>query len=171
MSARIVQLVSLVGFAIISLFVLPWLKRTSRANALVALLAAHVGRVSVLFFPAAQAAGYPISNAAVTEAVTGDLLGATLAAAAIIALLRRSRLGIPLTWLLLIETLIDFAAVIHRRVVEPPTVDPSGPLFVVVAIFAPLLLVTLPLLLWQLLARRREPLSARKAGGGVEVAQ
>ena len=160
LSLRALQLASLVGLAIIGLFLQPWLRRAPRAPVLIALLAVHVARVQVLFAIPAQAAGYPISNHGLIEAVGGDLLGAALAAAGIVALRRGSMVGITLSWLVVIETLLDFGVVIHRRIVEPLTVAPTGPLLFVLAFFAPLCLVTLPLMISQLVSRRGEPLAS-----------
>ena len=157
---KYVQLFSLIVFSLGAIFFWrPALERWSRGNALISLLGVHVFRVLVLWVIPAQRGGLPVSDAAVTEIVTGDLSGAAIALVSIVALHRRSSLGIPFAWLVLIETFADIGVAIHRRLVEPLNVEPSGPLYFVLAFFVPLMLVTLPLLIWQLSSRWKEPLS------------
>ena len=156
---RLVQLASLIVFGLAGLFLLPArLKRLGRADALIALLSVHVFRVLALFTIQAQRDGYPISNIAVTEIVVGDLLGAAIALAGILLLRGGARLGVLLSWLVIVETVVDFAVGIHRKTIEPLKVDVTGPLWPILAFFVPLVIVTLPFLAWQLVARRKEPL-------------
>jgi len=157
---RTAQLISLIvfGFAGLAL-VAPWLKRLGRADALVVLLSVHVFRVVALFEIQAQHAGYPISNIAVTEIVVGDLLGAAMALLAIVLLRARNRLGILLSWLVILETIADIAVGVHRKILEPLHADVTGIMWLVLVFFVPLMLVTLPLLAWQLIARRKAPLA------------
>ena len=162
MSVRTLQIVGLIGFAIVGLILMPRLRRASRAQAMIALLSVHAARVIVLVAIPAQQAGYPLSNLALGEMLAGDLLGAALAAAAIVALLRRSPVGIALSWVVLIETVIDLVAVVHSRIAEPISVTPPGPLLFVMTVHAPLILVTLPLMAWQLVSRRTEPLTTNR---------
>jgi hypothetical protein len=156
---RLVQLASLAVFALGGVFIwTPWLRHLPPANALIALLSVHVFRVLVLFAISARQQGFPLSDAALTEIVGGNLAGAVIAFIAIVALYRRSRLRIPLSWLVVLETIVDLAVAIHRRIIEPLNTEPTGPLYFVLAFFVPLIIVTLPLLVWQLLARRNETL-------------
>jgi hypothetical protein len=156
---RLAQLVSLIVFGLAGLFLIaPWLKRRGRAHALIALLAVHVFRVVVLFEVQAQHNGYPISNTAVTEIVVGDLLGAAMAVVAILLLRARSSFGVILAWLVILETIVDIAVGVHRRIIEPLHADVAGIMWAILVFFVPLMLVTLPLLAWQLIVRRKEPL-------------
>jgi len=156
---RIAQLVSLIAFGLVGLFlIVPWLKRRGRADALIALFSVHLFRVVALFTIQAQRDGYPISNIAVTEIVVGDLLGAAMAALAIVLLRARNRLGVVLSWLVILETIVDIGVGIHRKILEPLHADVTGIMWPVLVVFVPLMLVTLPLLVWQLIARRKEPL-------------
>jgi hypothetical protein len=160
---RFAQLLSLIVFAVASVWYLaPHLKRLERTQALTLLLWVHVFRYVALFTISAQHSGYPISDAAVREIVVGDLAGAAIALLAIIMLRARSTLGVLLTWLLSIETIVDFAVGVHRKILEPPTAEVQGVLWAVLAFFVPAVIVSVPLLIWQLYSRRDEPVSAVK---------
>ncbi|WP_158913351.1 hypothetical protein [Caulobacter sp. S45] len=151
---------SLILFGLAGVFLIaPRLKRLSRADALIALLSVHVFRVVALFVIQAQHDGYRISNIAVTEIVVGDLVGAAIAAVSIALLRKGARLGVLFSWLLILETIVDIAVGVHRKILEPVSVGVTGPLWPVLAFFVPLMIVTLPLLAWQLIARRKEPLA------------
>jgi hypothetical protein len=161
---RYAQLGSLVVFAIgFALYAVPALRRSSRANALIALLWIHAFRyVAVLVVPA-RAAGYPISTTAVREIVAGDVLGAVLALVGIGLLRHKSRAGIAVAWLVLVEMIADVAIGVHRRVIEPLAADPTGSMELVLGFFVPLLIVSLPFLAWQLIARRGQPLASDRS--------
>lgn len=75
-------------------YVGPWLRRQSRADALIALLWLHVFRYVALQTYSAQHAGFPISDSGLQEIVVGDVAGAVLALAAIAALRLRQPLGL-----------------------------------------------------------------------------
>ncbi|THD57470.1 hypothetical protein [Phenylobacterium sp.] len=157
---RAVQLASLIGFGLAGFFLAaPRLNRLNLADALSLLLSVHVFRVVALFVIQAQHDGYQISNTAVTEIVVGDLAGAAIAAVSIMLLRKGARLGVLLSWLLIFETVIDIAVGIHRKVLEPIRVGVAGPLWPVLAVFVPLMIVTLPLLAWQLITRGKDSLS------------
>jgi hypothetical protein len=113
------QLLSLFVLAAVARwYVMPWLNRNSRADALIALLWVHVARYIVLQVPSAQGSGFPISNAGAVEIVVGDVTGAFLAFFAIALLRRRAHLGVVLAWLLVIETVYDTIANIRGGVRE-----------------------------------------------------
>jgi hypothetical protein len=151
---RFAQLLSLVVFTIASLwYVAPFLKRLERTQALTVLIWIHVFRYVALFTISAQHEGYPISDAAVQEIVVGDLAGAAIALLSIILLRARSNAGIFLAWVLSLETILDFAVGIHRKLIEPSTAEVQGVLWAVLAFFVPAVIVSVPLLIWQLYSR------------------
>jgi hypothetical protein len=156
---KLAQLISIVVYALLAWwYVAPYLKRLRLAEALTLLLWVHVFRYCVLYLYAAQREGYAISDAAAFELVAGDLSGAALAAFAILALRFRLRLGLALSWLVIAATVIDILVGLHRRFIEPPRPDADGAWWLIFAFFAPAIFVSLPLLAWQLVARRTEPL-------------
>jgi len=162
-----VQFVSIVIYGCIAwLYVAPWLKKVDRANALTALLWVHVFRYVVLYLYVAQREGYPISDNAVMELVIGDLSGAILAGAGIMLLRLQSRLGLVLAGLVIVASIADVTGGVIIRSSEPPRADATGVWWLVFVFFAPLIVVSLPLIVWQLYARRGEPLKSVSVSGG-----
>jgi hypothetical protein len=141
-----------------------FLRRLGRANALIILLWIHCFRYSALF------AQLGPNNSGKTGGVVGDLIGATIALVAVFTLHRRWRIGIVLTWLLVGETIADFALVFHHQAVSPNVGDPTGVLVLVIGFEVPMLIVTLPLIIWQLISRRQEPLSVNPKAAKMENA-
>ena len=159
---RQAQLISLVVYALIALgYVAPYLKRLQLGQALTLLLGVHIFRYSALYLYVAQHDGsYPISDIALAQQVTGDLVGAALGAAAIVALRFRFRFGLASSWLVIVATIADAVTALYQRSLEPPRADATGVGWVIFVFYAPAVLVSLPLLGWQLVARRAEPLEA-----------
>lgn len=148
------MLASLVVFSYAAWVGAPWLRTGSRNSGLKILLWAHVPRYITLILYSAQHSGYPISDAAAFEAVVGDCLGALLAFAALISLQVRPAIGIALGWLLVIETVADMAVGVVRKSHEPLWGKAVGVTWVILDMYIPLLIVTLPLLSRQLLLPR-----------------
>jgi hypothetical protein len=161
-----VQFISIVAYAFIAWwYVVPWLRKLERGQALTALLWVHVFRYVVLYLYVAQREGYAISDNAVTELVVGDLGGALLAAAGIILLRLQSRGGLLVSGLVVIASIVDAAGGAYIRSLEPPRADATGLWWLIFVFFAPLILISLPLIVWQLFTRRGEPLSASTGVG------
>jgi hypothetical protein len=140
-------------------YVVPWIKRLGRADAIIALLWVHVFRYVSLFMFPAQRDGYPISSDSVLASVLGDVAGATIALAAIGALRSRARLGLLLSWLLVVETIVGVINSFYRKILELMTGTTGGVMWMILAFFVPLIMVSLTLLIWQLRSRRGEPLA------------
>ena len=156
--ANLVQFASIVVYALIALwYVVPWLRKHGRAEALIALTWFHVFRYSSPYIFLSQREGYPISDVAAFEIMIGDLIGAAIALVTIILLRRRARLGVVFSWLLVIETIIDFVVGAWERAIDPRA-GPTGVWWLILSFFAPMILVSLPLLIWQIYTRRDEPL-------------
>src|SRR4029077_14021542 len=99
------QLLSLIVFATMAVwYVAPRTKTRGRADALTPLLWPHVFRYIALQALSAQKAGFPISDGGLMEIIVGDVAGAVIAFAAIVALRLRAPLAIALAWLLVAET-------------------------------------------------------------------
>ena len=154
------QLLTIAVYGLIAWWYLaPGLSKLPRGHALTAILWVHVFRYCVLYILVARREGYAISDAALTQLVVGDLIGALLAMVAIVLFRLRSPLGLAATWLVVIATAADFVIGFYTRHIEPPRGDAVGPWWLIFVYFAPAVLVSLPLLVWQLLSRRREPLT------------
>jgi hypothetical protein len=155
------QFISIVVYALIAWwYVVPRLKSLDRAGALTVLLWVHVFRYVVLYLYVARQEGYEISARALNNLVVGDLSGAMIAAAGIILLRFRSRIGLWFSALVVVASVADIASGIYVRRSDPPRPDATGVWWLLFVYFAPLILVSLPLIAWQLYTRRGEPLRA-----------
>jgi hypothetical protein len=154
--AQVMSLVVLIAIARWS--IVPWLNRQPRADALIALLWVHVFRYVALQVFSAQHDGFPISNQGAGEIVVGDVAGAVIAFGTIWLLRRRSRLAIPLAWLLVAETAYDTVTNIHGGIQEHLMGAASGVTWMILTFFVPMVVVSTVLLASQLYARRREAL-------------
>jgi hypothetical protein len=160
-SAQFISLIVLIAVA--RWYVIPWLNRQARADALIALFWVHVLRYVALQVFSAQHDGFPISDGGAMEIVVGDLAGACIAFAAIALLRRRARLAIPLTWLLAAETAYDTVTNIHHGLQEHLMGAASGVTWMILVFFVPMVVVSGGLLVWQLYARREEELGSDRA--------
>jgi len=146
-------------------YVVPWLNRLPRADALTALLWVHVFRYVALNVFSAQQNGFPISDDGAMEIVVGDVGGAVIAFAAIALLRRRIGLAIPLAWLLVAETVYDTVLNIHGGIREHLMGAASGVTWMILVFFVPAVVVSNVLLVWQLYGRRNEQLGSTEEGG------
>jgi hypothetical protein len=159
-----VQFISVVAYGLIAWwYVVPWLKGLDKRRALTVPLWIHVFRYVTLYLFVARREGYAISDDVLTVVVIGDLCGAILAITSIIFLQMRSRLGPLLAGLVVIASITDFAVGTYIRAIEPATPDATGVWWLIFVFFAPLIIVSLPLIVWQLYARRDEPLSEARS--------
>lgn len=149
------QVISLLVYGLAARwYAAPWLKRQERANALSALLWLQVFRYVALMTFSAQRDGFPISDDGVLAIAAGDLAGAALALAAIIALRYRARVGIALAWLVAAETIGDTVANIRDGIREHLMGAAGGVPWLILVFYVPLIVVGVFLLVWQLYARR-----------------
>ena len=161
-SAMLASLI--VSTAIALWYFVPWCYYSTRRNSLLVLLWLHVPRFVTLILYSAQHDGYPISNRATYEAVLGDVLGAAIAFVAICAIQTSvtwlRTVGVWLSWLLTAETVADMTVGIVRKAHEPLWGKASGVTWLILDFYIPVLIVSVPLLAWQLFSRRREPMSS-----------
>jgi len=154
-------LISLVVYSLLAIwYVAPWLKKLDKRDALTAPLWVHVFRYVTLYLLVARRDGYAISDQVLDVVVIGDLSGAALALIGVIFLRMRSRLGPIFVALVLVASIADFAVGTYLRSQIGQDPEASGVWWLVFVFFAPLVLVTLPLLGWQLYQRRGEALSS-----------
>jgi hypothetical protein len=86
--------------------------------------------------------------------VWGDVAGAVLAFATIALLRLRSRIAVPLAWLLAAETACDTVSNIHNGIQEHLMGGASGVIWMILVFFVPAVVVSGVLLVWQLYSRR-----------------
>jgi len=141
------------------------LNRQDRGDALSALLWINAFRYVVVYISAAPHDGYPITETAAAQLYAGDMAGAALAFVALLLLRKRSTLGIGVSWLLIVETVVDVGVGIYQRAIEPPRPAPIGVWWLIFTFFGPLVFVSLVALGWQLVSRRAEPLERTVRAG------
>ncbi len=144
-------------------YAVPYLRRQTLSDAVSSLLWVHVFRYVVLYLYVAKQEGYAISDTAQAQLVIGDLTGAALGLAALLALRLRLRVGLILSWGVIVATVVDALTGFYQRSIEPPRPDATGVWWMIFVFFAPAILVSLPLLAWQLVTRRHETLAGVSA--------
>ena len=88
--------------------------------------------------------------------VIGDGAGGVIAFATIAALRHQVSLAIPLAWLLVAETTVDIFLNIRGGIHEHLMGAASGVTWMILGFYVPLVMVSLALIIWQLVARRGE---------------
>jgi hypothetical protein len=157
---RLAQLSSLVVFAFGAKWIyVPWSIHQSRDRALRPLLGLHVFRYIALQVFAAQHAGYPISDSFRDHLVITDVIAAAIAASALVALRFRMKIAVFLAWALILETMFDIATNIRQGMHEHLLGVATGITWLVQSLYVPIIIVSIPMLVWQLVARRKEPLT------------
>jgi hypothetical protein len=165
------QLITLLIFiALARWYVAPWLATRQRAEALIALLWVHVFRYVALQIFVAQRDGFPISMDGALEIVIGDVGGAIIAFTAIVLLRRRAFAGVILCWLLVAETATDTFLNIRGGIEEHLMGAASGVTWMILVFFVPAVIVSVGLLAWQLVSRRREALAETPRRNGPPLA-
>ena len=86
-----------------------------------------------------------------------------LAVIAIVALRHRARIAPVLIWVFVAETLFDLVSSTVAGVREHLFATASGVTWLILTFYVPLLWVSLGLIVWQLYARRQEPLALARA--------
>jgi len=160
-------LASLLSFALCMiaavLYVAPWLGAQQRADALAPLLWIHAFRHVALQIFSAQQFGFAVSNDTRDQIAGGDVIGMILAVASIVALHYRVRAAPLLIWMFVAETTLDLVNSTIAGIHEQLFASASGVTWLILTFYVPLLWVSLGLVVWQLHARRQEPLSLARA--------
>ena len=138
-------------------YVAPRIGLLSKENAITALLWVHVFRHVALQLFSAKAAGFDISDAARDQIVYGDLVGMILAVSSIVLLRYRGRYGLALVWVFVVATVIDLTNAAVAGVSEQLFEQATDVSWLILTFYVPLLWVSLGLIVWQLVARRKEP--------------
>lgn len=163
-AAALASVLSFVIFAIMAAwYVAPWLATRHRAEALTPLLWIHAFRHIALQIFSAQKFGFAVSDGARDEIAAGDVTGVILAVIALVALHYRSRIAPLLVWLFVAETLFDLVNATIAGVREQLFASAAGLTWLILTFYVPLLWVSLGLIVWQLYARRQQPLALARA--------
>jgi hypothetical protein len=163
-AAALASLLSFAIFALIAVWhVAPWLAAQQRAEALIPLLWIHAFRHIALQIFSAQKVGFAVSDTARDQIAAGDVTGMILALIAILALRYRARIAAVLVWVFVAETVFDLVNATIAGVREQLFATASGVTWLILTFYVPLLWVSLGLIVWQLYARRQEPLALAHA--------
>jgi hypothetical protein len=163
-AAAIATVLSFVVFAIMAVwYVAPWLATRPLAEALTPLLWIHAFRHVALQIFSAQQFGFAVSDGTRDQIAAGDVIGMILAVAAIVALRWRARIAALLVWVFVAATAIDLVNATIAGVREQLFAKASGLTWLILTFYVPLLWVSLGLVVWQLYARRDEPLALARA--------
>jgi hypothetical protein len=91
--------------------------------------------------------------------VITDVIAAAIAASALVALRFRMKIAVFLAWALILETMFDIATNIRQGMHEHLLGVATGITWLVQSLYVPIIIVSIPMLVWQLVARRKEPLT------------
>jgi hypothetical protein len=165
-AAALASLLSFALFAIAAvLYVVPWLRARQRAEALTPLLWVHAFRHVALQIFSAQQLGFAVSNETRDQIAGGDVIGMIMALTSILALHYRVRAAPLLVWALVVETALDLVNSTIAGVREQLFAAASGVTWLILMLYVPLLWISLGLIVWQLYARRHEPLTLTRPQG------
>lgn len=156
--AQIFNTVAYIAIAV--WFVVPRLRKLSRRRALMALAAVHLGRTLALAVYSSQDAGMKMANEVRDQIVVGDLLGWALALMILFSLHWRLRVSIPLVWVLVVETVLDFGSGTISSIRTGAIGDLNGGPWLIVAFYVTACSVAVGLTIWQLISRRGESLAS-----------
>ena len=149
----VTAIMSFVAFGIVtSLYVLPFLRNSSRETALIALIVPHAFRYEGLSFLVPGVVSPSLQQAFAIPAAYGDFGASILAIIAIVALSTRSQWAILLVWLFNIWGFADLNFAVYQGVIGVGIAPGSlGALFFIPTVFVPLLLIS-HVLIFRLLA-------------------
>ena len=164
LAAGIATALNFVIFALVARwYVAPWLRTQHPAAALTPLVWVQVFRDIALQIFSAKHFGFVVSAPTRDMITYGDVAGTILALISLVALRYRSQIALPLVWILVLETVVDLlygtVAGLHEQLFEKA----FGVTWLILAFYVPILWVSLGLIVWQLYARRNEPLSLVRA--------
>ena len=138
-------------------YAVPWMRRQPLEVALTAPLWVHAFRYVALQIFSAQQFGFHVSDSLAREIAWGDVAGAAIAFAALWLLRRRSRAAVVVLWLFIVESAVDLANATIGGIREQALAAAHAVSWLILTIYAPLLWVTLGLVIWRLVTRARQP--------------
>lgn len=146
-------------------YVGPWMKRAPLATALSAPLWLHAFRHIALQIFSARQFGFALALGPAREIAWGDMAGACLALAALWLLRYRARAAIVVLWAFVIESAVDLTNATVMGIHEKALDTAHAVTWLTLNFYAPLLWVSLALLVWQLVSRRGDALTSSAETG------
>jgi len=143
---------NLLAFSLIAIwFVVPRLRRMSRASALLVLIFVNVFRTEGLTFLVPGVTGPHLPYSFAGPAAYGDLIAAILAFLALFALRAQSRIALPLVWVFNLEGTVDLCYALYQGSVIRFFSYQVGVTWFIPTLYVTLLLVTHSVIFWVLL--------------------
>ena len=143
--------ISFLAFILLAIwYVAPWMRRQPLAIALSVPLWVHAFRFVALQIFSAQHFGFRISDAAANEIAWGDVAGAALALIALFLLHRGSRAAVLVVWIFVVESALDLLNATVTGIREGALETAFAVTWLILNMYAPLLWVTLALVVWRL---------------------
>jgi len=143
--------ISFLVFTVLAVwYVGPWMRRQPLAIAVSVPLWVHVFRYVALQIFSAQHFGLRISDVLASEIAWGDVAGAALALGALWLLRRGSRAAIPVVWVFVVESTLDLLNATLGGIRERALESAYAVTWLILDFYAPLLWVTLALVVWRL---------------------
>lgn len=143
--------ISFLAFSMLAIWYIgPWMRRQPLAIALSGPLWVHAFRYVALQIFSAQHFGFRISDAAASEIAWGDVAGAVLALAALWLLRRGSRAAVLVVWVFVVESALDLLNATATGIREQALESAFAVTWLILNMYAPLLWVTLALVVWRL---------------------
>ena len=134
-------------------YAVPWLRDRPFELAVVPLLWTHAFRYVALQLFSAQQFGLTASNSAVKEIAYGDLVGAALAVAALVALRRRWSGARLLIWVFVVATVVDLGNALRVGLAESLFDTAHDMSLMILTFYVPMLWISVGLVVWLLLRR------------------
>ena len=141
-------------------YVVPWLRSRGRAAALISLLWIQALRYVAFQIFSAKAAGFDVPDDIRDRIAYGDALSAVLAFATIGALHYRSPIGVALAWVFSAVGIADLLSAMAGGVQANLFAKAAGTTWLILTFYVPVLWLSHVLIIWQLVSRRNESLSA-----------
>lgn len=131
-------------------YAVPWLRVRPFEQAAVPLLWIHVFRYVALQLFSAQQFGLAASDTTVREIAYGDLVGAALAVASLIALRGRWRGIRPLVWVFVVATVVDLGNALRIGLAEHLFRSAHDVSLMILTFYVPVLWISTGLVTWLL---------------------
>lgn len=138
-------------------YALPWLRARPFEQAVVPLLWINAGRYVALQLISAQQFGFVASDSALRQIVYGDLIGAALAIASLVALRARWSGARLLVWVLVGATVVDLGNALRIGLAEDLFSTAHDVSLIILTFYVPALWISAGLITWLLL---RSPVRA-----------
>jgi hypothetical protein len=159
LTAQLISFVLLVSGVVF--FIGPWMKRQPLVVALSVPVWVHAFRYVALQVFSAQRFGFAVSDTLASQIAWGDVAATILAAIGLWLLHYRSPAARLVIWLLVLESVADLLNATVGGIRENALETAHSVTWLILNLYVPSLWVGVGLMIWQLIARRGEPLAGQ----------